>query len=66
MSMSFRKAAPSRSSMYLVTYDDGRTAYFWLDAQARVDDLRLVTVARERQAAGALPDGEIRSVRAVR
>ncbi len=66
MSMTFRKSSRSRQTMVLVAYDDGRTAYLWLDGDARTDSLHLVALAREGQASGALPDGTIQSVRRVR
>jgi hypothetical protein len=66
MSTSFRRFARSPSSMLLVTYEDGRTAYLWVDGPSKIDDLRLRAVALERQASGDLAEGAIRTVRRVR
>lgn len=66
MSVPFRKFSRNASAMVLVTFVDGRTAYLWLDAGARTDDLLLMSIARDQQAAGTIPEGDIRSVRRVR
>jgi hypothetical protein len=63
----FRKQAPVKSTMFSVRYEDGRTAYMWLDDSARqADDRILVPVAAERQKTGALPPGTITSIKRVR
>jgi hypothetical protein len=66
MSVTFRKFSRTASAMALVTFVDGRTAYLWLDGAARTDDLLLMSIARDQQAAGTIPDGDIRTVRRVR
>ena len=38
----FRKAAPARSVMFLVSYDDARTAYLWVDNPVQAGDTRAV------------------------
>jgi hypothetical protein len=52
--------------MFVVTYDDGRTAYLWLDDHGKGDDHRVGAIARERQQQGALPDGVISGIKRVR
>jgi hypothetical protein len=42
----FRKSNPIKSSMFVVTYDDARTAYLWVDAVKTVDDWTVASVAR--------------------
>jgi hypothetical protein len=66
MSM-FRKNTPAKSVMFAVTYDDARTAYLWIDNPAKVGDNRAVSlIARAQQEKGALPEGNITSVKRVR
>jgi hypothetical protein len=63
----FRKTAPSKSVMFAVNYDDGRTAYMWIDGAARVIDDRIMgPVAKERQEQGLLPAGTITGIKRVR
>ena len=53
--------------MFLVNYDDGRTAYLWIDDPVEANDPRVLgVIAQARQAQGALPDGTIASIRRVR
>ena len=53
--------------MVAVTYSDGRTAYIRVDPEtARHGNLIVLDIARERQEAGAIPDGAIVSVKQVR
>jgi hypothetical protein len=52
--------------MFVVTYDDGRTAYLWLDDHGKSDDHRVGAIARERQQQGVLPDGIISGIKRVR
>jgi hypothetical protein len=63
----FRKSSFSRSVMFAVGFDDGRTAYLVIDNHGSADqDYRVAAVARERQARGELPDGTITTVKRVR
>ena len=63
----FWKANPAQSVMFLVNYDDGRTAYLWVDHHAKGGDDRVVSViARAEQEKGTLPEGTIASIRRVR
>jgi hypothetical protein len=62
----FRRSGTARSTMFVVTYDDGRTAYLWLDDHGKGDDHRVGAIARERQQQGALPDGVISGIKRVR
>jgi hypothetical protein len=52
--------------MFAVTYDDGRTAYLWLDESMRLDDIGVMAIALDRQAEGEIPAGRILTVRRVR
>jgi hypothetical protein len=63
----FRKAAPARSVMFLVNYDDARTAYLWVDNPVQAGDTRAVDlIARAQQEQGTLPRGKITSIRRIR
>jgi hypothetical protein len=63
----FRKTAPAKSIMFAVNYDDGRTAYMWVDATGRLVDDRLVgPIAKEQQEQGLLPEGTISGIKRVR
>lgn len=66
MYASFRRPPPTRTVTFAVNYDDGRTAYLWLDDAPKGDDHLVGAVARERQASGALPEGRISSIKRVR
>lgn len=66
MSM-FRKATAAKSVIFVVNYDDARTAYMWIDNPSKADDTRTVNlIARAQQERGTLPEGNITSVRRVR
>ena len=63
----FRKSSFSRSVMFAVSYDDGRTAYLVIENYGSTDqDYRATAVARERQARGELPEGVITGAKRVR
>jgi hypothetical protein len=63
----FRKATQARSVMFLVSYDDARTAYLWVDDLGKASDLRAVgLIARAQQEQGTLPEGRIASIRRIR
>ena len=63
---SFWKSNPSKSVMYVVTYDDARTAYLWVDGAKAAPDLDIRPIARAQQEQGTLPDGNIASIKRVR
>jgi hypothetical protein len=53
--------------MFMVNYDDGRTAYLWVDNPAEAGDTRTIgLIARAQQEQGSLPEGSITSIRRVR
>ena len=55
------------SVMFLATYEDGRIAYFIVEGHGGPeDDFRALAIAQERQQAGELPEGVIRSAKRVR
>ncbi|MCB5173724.1 MULTISPECIES: hypothetical protein [Microvirga] len=63
----FRKYTPAKSVMFLVNYDDARTAYLWIDNPSQAADTRVVgTIARAQQEQGTLPEGTITSIRRIR
>ena len=62
----FRKSNPNKSLMFVVTYDDARTAYLWVDAVTTVDDWTVAAVARTQQEQGTLPEGNITTIKRVR
>jgi hypothetical protein len=63
----FRKANPPKSVVFVVNYDDSRTAYLWVENHAKSGDDRVVSqIARAQQDQGALPEGNITSIRRVR
>jgi hypothetical protein len=63
----FHKQAPAKSVMYTVTYQDGRTAYLWVDGNNRAADDRLVgLIAKDQQEQGLIPEGTIASIKRVR
>lgn len=66
MYTSFRKLAPTKSVMFAVDYDDGRTAYLWLDDHAKGGDHLVGAIAKERQEQGVLPEGTITKIKRVR
>ena len=59
--------ARGKSVMSSAQYEDGRTGYFAIEGHGTSDeDYRALEIARERQRAGELPEGVIRSVKRVR
>jgi hypothetical protein len=62
----FRKNTPAKSVMFVVTYDDARTAYLWIDASSTGDDRGVGPIARAQQEQGTLPQGTIASIKRVR
>jgi hypothetical protein len=63
----FKKPAFSRSVMFAVSYEDGRTAYLVIQNHGTTDQDYLVpTIARERQAQNELPEGTITTIKRVR
>lgn len=59
--------ARGKSVMFSVHFEDGRTAYFVVQGHGGPDQDFLVTgMAQERQRAGELPEGVIRTVKRVR
>ena len=63
----FRKFAPVKSVMFVVNYDNARTAYLWIDDPAKASDTRSISlIARAQQEQGTLPEGNITSIRRVR
>jgi len=53
--------------MSAVSYEDGRTAYITVSPKLLVlGDHLVLSVARERQQKGEIPDGEIKSIKRVR
>jgi hypothetical protein len=63
----FKKPAFSRSVMFAVNYEDGRTAYLVVQNHGTTDQDYLVpTIARERQTHGELPEGTISTIKRVR
>ncbi len=63
----FWKRNPPKSVVFVVNYDDARTAYMWVNDHAKGGDDRLVsTIARDQQEKGTLPEGTITSIRRVR
>jgi hypothetical protein len=45
----FRKSNPTKTVMFVVTYDDARTAYLWVDGVRAGDDWTLGPIARAHQ-----------------
>jgi len=63
----FRKATPAKSVMFVVNYDDARTAYLWIDNPMKAGDSRAIElIARTQQEQGTLPEGNITTIRRVR
>jgi len=53
--------------MFVVNFDDERTAYLWIDTPSKATDDRVVnSIAREQQLQGTLPEGNITSIKRVR
>jgi hypothetical protein len=63
----FRRQSSAKSVMFVVNFDDDRTAYLWIDTPAKANDDRVVSsIAREQQQQGTLPEGNITSIKRVR
>ncbi len=63
----FKKAAYSKSVMFAVNYDDGRTAYLVIENHGKASADHLAgSIAKERQETGGLPPGNITSLKRVR
>jgi hypothetical protein len=63
----FRKSTPAKSVMFVVNYDDARTAYLWIDNLMKASDDRAVrSIARAQQEQGTLPEGTISNIKRVR
>lgn len=63
----FRKSTPSKSVMFMVNYNDGRTAYLWIDNPVKANDpWSIGVIAQAQQEQGSLPEGTITSIRRVR
>ncbi|HZH51460.1 MAG TPA: hypothetical protein VEZ16_06205 [Microvirga sp.] len=63
----FRKATRAKSVMFLVSYEDARTAYLWVDSPVTTGDTRAIgLIAQARQDQGALPEGKIVGIRRIR
>jgi hypothetical protein len=61
----FRNTTPAKSVMFMVNYDDGRTAYLWIDNPAEAGAPRAIgLIARAQQEQGSLLEGT--SIRRVR
>src|SRR5215213_3580545 len=58
---------PDTKVMFAVRYDDGRSAYIRVSPEAaRYGHMVVMSIAREQQKAGDIPDGVIVSVQQVR
>ena len=70
MSKAFRSALwrrPDPNVMFMVSYGDGRSAYFMVTPQQiRSGDFIARSIATDRQASGEIPAGRIVAVRRVR
>jgi hypothetical protein len=65
--MNFRRANYSRSVMFAVNFEDGRTAYFVIENHGGPrEDYLVGAMAKERQDTGTLPAGAISNIRRVR
>jgi hypothetical protein len=63
----FRKHTLPKSVMFVVSYDDARTAYLWIDSVGgAIDDRSVGSTARAQQEQGILPEGNITSIKRVR
>jgi hypothetical protein len=63
----FRKHTVPKSVMFVVSYDDARTAYLWIDSVGgAIDDRAVGSTARAQQEQGILPEGNITSIKRVR
>ena len=64
--MNFRRPDYSRSVMFAVDFEDGRTAYLVIENHGGPNEDYLVGATKERQGAGSLPVGAIANIRRVR
>jgi hypothetical protein len=63
----FRRQSSAKSVMFVVNFDDDRTAYLWIDTPSKANDDRVVSsIARAQQQQGTLPEGNITSIKRVR
>jgi len=63
----FHRQTGPKSVMYTVTYNDGRTAYLWIDGTTKAADDHLVgLIAKEQQGQGLIPGGTIARIKRVR
>jgi hypothetical protein len=62
----FRKSIPAKSVMFVVTYDDARTAYLWVERTGSFDEHVVAPIARAQQEQGILPEGTITNIKRVR
>ena len=63
----FRKTNHPKSVMFAVSYDDGRTAYLFVENHSQFSgDYMVGVVAREHQERGNLPEGTITGFKRVR
>ncbi len=59
--------ARSKSVMFSVHFDDGRTGYFVINGHGSADeDHKALSIAQERQRTGEVPEGVILRVKRVR
>ena len=62
-----KNQSSAKSVMFVVNFDDDRTAYLWIDTPAKANDNRVVSsIARAQQEQGTLPEGNITSIKRVR
>ena len=60
----FRPRRPDTKVMFAVRYEDGRSAYIRVSPEAaRYGPMVVMSIAREQQKAGEIPDGVIASVK---
>ena len=63
----FRPRRPDTKVMFAVYYEDGRSAYIRVSPEAaRYGHMVVMSIAREQQKAGDIPDGTLVSVQQVR
>ncbi len=63
----FRKTTHPKSVMFAVSYDDGRTAYLFVENHGQPsDDYMVGSIARAQQEQGTLPEGTITRIKRVR
>ncbi|MEA2760003.1 MAG: hypothetical protein QOH65_2616 [Methylobacteriaceae bacterium] len=66
MMRTFKRPAV-RSVMFQIGYEDGRTAYLWVDGHGGSGDDHLVgAIAKQQQDQGLIPPGNVTSIRRVR